>query len=844
MRHLAISWYRSLVFGFPVTTLILTVSVILGLGYYAKDFKLDASADSLVLEHDKDLLYYRGTRARYGSDDFLVVTYTPKGDLFGESARTAVKNMRDDLAALPRVSSVTSYLDVPLINSPKVSFTEIRRKTRTLESDDVNIEMAKREFQDSPLYRNLIVSPDSKTTALQVNIKRDDAYLKLLNRRNELRQIEIERKLTHEEQQELGAVSQEFRQLTERLSMQERNDIAAVRAILDKYRDGAEIHLGGVPMITADMIDYIKKDISVFGIGVVCFIILILAVSFHRPRWISIPIMICLLACIGMVGYLGFADWRVTVVSSNFISLLLIISLSLTVHLVVRYQELHHDNPEGNHFDMTWESIRSKFAPSFYTTLTTMVAFGSLIVSGIRPVIDFGWMMVCGVGLAFILTFILFPPALLLTKRGNPIKRKHDVTSRIMHTVAHIIENNSATTLIVFTIIAGISVLGLARLSVENRFIDYFKESTEIYQGMALIDKELGGTIPLDVIIDASTEFKKELAANKAALAADTPEEEGFEDDFEQGAAGLSGTSYWFNVYQLQTAKQIHNYLEQLPETGKVLSLDTTMSMLTQLNDGKELDNIILAVMYKRLPKDLKQTLFTPYMSKDANQVRFAIRVYDSDPNLKRDELIKRIKHDLVDTFKLEPQQVKLTGMLVLYNNMLQSLFKSQILTIGVVFLAILGMFVILFRSLFLALIAIVPNITAAGMVLGLMGWLGIPLDIMTITIAAITIGIAVDDTIHYIHRFQEEFVIDQDYWAAIKRCHKSIGRAMYYTSITITLGFSILALSNFIPTIYFGLLTGFAMIAALIANLTLLPVLIAVLKPMRKTVGSVSAAA
>ena len=835
MRQLAISSYRSLVFGFPVATLILGVALILGLGYYAKDFKLDASADSLVLEHDKDLLYYRGTRARYGSDDFLVVTYTPQGDLFGETARNAVKHLRDDLAALPRVSSVTSYLDVPLINSPKVTFTEIRKKTRTLQSDDVDIELARKEFQDSPLYRNLIVSPDGKTTALQVNIKRDAAYNTLLNRRNELRQFEIERKLTPEENAELDNVSQEFRALTEKLSVQERNDIAAVRAVLDKYRDKAEIHLGGVPMITADMIDYIKKDINVFGIGVVCFIILILAVSFHRPRWINIPIMICLLACVGMVGYLGLVDWRVTVVSSNFISLLLIISLSLTVHLVVRYQELHHDDPEGDHHAMTWETVRSKFSPSLYTTLTTMVAFGSLIVSGIRPVIDFGWMMVWGVGLAFVLSFILFPPALLLTRRGNPIKRKHDVTSRIIHYLAHIIDVHSGKTIIVFIVIVAASVVGLSKLSVENRFIDYFKSSTEIYQGMALIDKELGGTIPLDVIIDASSSFKKELAAQKQAVAEQAPEEEGFDDDFEQGAAGLSGTSYWFNVYQLKTVKKIHEYLEGLPETGKVLSLDTTMSMLTQLNDGKELDNIILAVMYKRLPKDLKETLFTPYMSKDANQVRFAIRVYDSDPNLKRDELIKRIKHDLVEKFKLEPQQVKLTGMLVLYNNMLQSLFKSQILTIGVVFLAILGMFVILFRSVFLALIAIIPNITAAGMVLGLMGWLGIPLDIMTITIAAITIGIAVDDTIHYIHRFQEEFVVDRDYWAAIKRCHKSIGRAMYYTSVTITLGFSILALSNFIPTIYFGLLTGFAMIAALVANLTLLPVLIAKLKPMGK---------
>ena len=145
-------------------------------------------------------------------------------------------------------------------------------------------------------------------------------------------------------------------------------------------------------------------------------------------------------------------------------------------------------------------------------------------------------------------------------------------------------------------------------------------------------------------------------------------------------------------------------------------------------------------------------------------------------------------------------------------------------------------MFIVLFRSLKFAVLAIIPNILSAAMVLGLMGVLGIPLDIMTITIAAITIGIAVDDTIHYVHRFQEEYWQDKNYWYAIMRCHNSIGRAMYYTSVIITVGFSILALSNFIPTIYFGLLTGAAMITALIANLTLLPLLIAIVRPMGKT--------
>jgi predicted RND superfamily exporter protein len=215
-------------------------------------------------------------------------------------------------------------------------------------------------------------------------------------------------------------------------------------------------------------------------------------------------------------------------------------------------------------------------------------------------------------------------------------------------------------------------------------------------------------------------------------------------------------------------------------------------------------------------------------MTEDGSQLRFSIRVFESDPSRRRAGLIEKIQRHLTDNMGLNDEQVHLTGMLVLYNNMLESLFRSQILTLGAVFLAIVLMFLALFRSLRIALISITPNILSAAIILGLMGWAGISLDLMTITIAAITIGIGVDDTIHYVHRFEYEFRRDHDYWAAIRRCHATIGRAMYYTSVTVMLGFSVLALSKFVPTIYFGLLTGLAMLVALIANMTLLPVLLA----------------
>jgi predicted RND superfamily exporter protein len=623
-------------------------------------------------------------------------------------------------------------------------------------------------------------------------------------------------------------------------------------------------------MIASDMIDFIDSDIQMFGIGVAIFLIVLLTVAFKRPRWVLVPMLICGVAAILMVGFLGLVDWRVTVVSSNFISLLLIITLSLAVHLIVRHQELHAEDPSRSQLWMLKETMRSKFAPSVYTSLTTMVAFASLIVSGIRPVIDFGWMMVVGVGLAFLAAFLIFPAALIWLKPGEPVLRKHDATAAFTRSLAGGIERFGNPTLVAYLLIVVLGVVGISKLSVENRFIDYFKESTEIYKGMVLIDRELGGTTPLDVVLEPKSNFiseaegeeseatqeelkgEPELVSESAADATAMDEQPDqdiadneFPDDldedlgmdlgseFEEQSAGITGGSYWFNMFQLEDVQKIHDYLDSLPETGKVLSLATTMSMMTMLNNDVPLDNFSLGVVHKRLPDEVKAQILDPYMSKDGNQIRFGIRVIDSDKNLQRDALLKKIKSDLVNKFDLEEEQVKLSGMLVLYNNVLQSLFRSQILTLSMVFLAIFIMFFMLFRHWKLAAIGVIPTVVAAGLILGLMGWLGIMLDIMTITIAAITIGIGVDNAIHYIHRFREEVERDGDYWGAVKRCHSSVGRAIYYTSITVTLGFSIMALSNFIPSIYFGVLTGFAMLVALIGNLTLLPLLLVKFKPL-----------
>ncbi len=842
--------YKKLIIDHPWTSLICIALLIVFAGFNVENFRLDASAESLVLENDPSLDYYRKISKQYGGDDFLLITFKPNQDMMAEETLSTIKALRDNLAKIPRVSKVNTILDVPLLNSPKVSISKLSSDIRTLESPDTDKELARKEFSESPIYKNLLISEDGKTTVLQIIFKRDQKYYDLLYKRNDLREKAKANKITEEEHKEYKKTIKEFSFYHNYVNERQEKEIDIIREIMSHYRDKAEMFLGGVGMITSDMIRFIRHDLSVFGIGVLIFLIVALGFFFKKLRWIALPMACCFISAFVMLGYLGLFDWKVTVISSNFVSILLIITMALTIHLIVRYRDLHAENPETNHKALVFQSATDMALPCFYTALTTAVAFSSLVVSGIRPVIDFGWMMTIGVVLAFSLNFIFFPSALGLLSPDKP-GSNIDPTRKMTEAIGAFSQNRRKAIFIGSGVLAVLSIIGIAKLEVENRFIDYFKSTTEIYQGMLTIDKKLGGTTPLDIIINADQEFYDYLDSLKNQE--ESPLEDPFEDPFaEEGMKNSSedpfedpfaeddnksdqtlDENFWFHPEPLLKVEAIHDYLEKIPEVGKVQSIATSMKVFRQLNDGKMPDDYDLALIRKLIPADVKSALVSPYLSEDANQIRITMRLIDSDPTLKRKELLEKISRYLVDDQKFAKSDVHLTGMVKLYNNMLQSLFKSQILTLGAVFFSILAMFIILFRNVALSCLAIIPNILAAGFVLGIMGWLKIPLDMMTITIAAITVGIAVDDSIHYIHRFQEEFPKDRDYSTTADRCHSSIGKAIYYTSITVTIGFSILTFSDFIPTIYFGLLTGIAMVVALINNLTLLPILIIAFKPL-----------
>ena len=821
-------FFDKFILAWPKTVIFCLVVLVSFLGYQAKNFRLDASAETLLLENDKALQYSRLIDSRYGLEDYLVVTYAPKkGDLLDDANLRNLSHLNNDFNKLKHVSKVFSILDAPLLESPPIPIKELTGELPTLESPKVDKKLAEIELKKSPLYRNLLVSPDLKTTALLIYFPVDKVYHELLEARDSLRRKKAAGTLTPKEALELKKVVEEFRNHRDLMKKIRHQDIASIHRIMDQYRGNAKLFLGGVSMIADDLIGFIRNDLKVFGFGVLFFMILTLGIIFRKIRWIVLPITCCAFSVVSMMGLLGMFDWEVTVISSNFISLQLIITMAITLHLIVRYRELCLKYPNASQRDLVLDTVSLMGKPCLYASLTTIAGFGSLLLCNILPVITFGWMMSAGIVVSLVMTFLLFPCTLVLMHKETLTTGKKSHFS-LTPFLGKFTETHGKLILVISGIALVLSAVGISRLTVENSFIDYFKHTTEIYQGMKTIDQNLGGTTPLDVIVDFKTS-----EATKPSPAAEPAENKRSEFDmFSEFDKAPTEKKYWFTSEKMNLVMKIHNYLNRLPQTGKILSLGTLLKITEQLNHNKPLDNFELALLYRELPERFKSMVLSPYVSLDHNEVRFSIRIRDSEKTLKRNQLLEKIHKDLVGKFGLRENQVHLAGMMVLYNNMLQSLFKSQIQTLGVVILALMVMFMILFRSLKIALIAIFPNLLSIGVVLGVMGWLNIPLDMMTITIASISVGIAVDDTIHYIHRFGSEFRSDRNYIKTLHRCHGSIGHAMFYTSVTIIIGFSILVLSNFIPSIYFGLLTGLAMLIALIAALTLLPELLVVFKP------------
>ena len=789
--------YQNIILKSPKSVLLLLIIALISFANFAKDFRLDASSETLLIEGDPDLEYLREVTDRYGSKDFLVLTYTPNEEMISDISINNLLSLKYKIQSLSWVHSVITLLDIPLLSNSDDSLQERLESFKTLKDDDVDKERGFKEILNSPVFRNFVISEDGKTTGIIVNLKKN----------KELENIENKTK-------------EEIENYKDKIKKQNHQNIIEIRNVIKSYENIGKIYLGGIPMIADDMMTFIKSDIIVFGLGVLLFIIATLWFVFRKLIWIIVPISSCFFSVIIMMGILGLLNWKVTVISSNFIALMLILTMAMNIHMSTRFLQLRENYPEKNILKLITLTTEKMFWPILYTVLTTIIAFLSLIFSEIKPIIDFGWMMTLGLITSFIITFTLLPTLINFVPKEN-ISLNEYKESKITNFFSKISKNNQKLIFTITGIIIIISFIGISRLEVENSFINYFSKKTEIYKGMKLIDEKLGGTTPLEVILKFP---KKENLKNN----------EDQEDDFEDwdNESENDDEKYWFTKDKIDKIASVHNYLDGLPQIGKVLSFSSIIDVATVLNNNKPLGTLEMGVLYTKIPENIKTEIIDPYISIKDNEARVSLRIIDSQENLRRNDLIKKINYELKNKIGLDEKEYKLAGVLILFNNLLQSLFKSQILTLGLVMIGIFIMFLILFRNIKLSLIGVVPNFIAAFFILGIIGLLGIPLDMMTITIAAITIGIAVDNSIHYIYRFKEEFKTLKDYKKTIDTCHSTVGKAILNTSITIVFGFSILVLSKFIPTIYFGIFTGLAMLLAMISVLTLLPSLILSMKP------------
>ncbi len=814
--------YKKLIIDLSKLTVLFLITLVILSFYHARNFNLDASSDALLLEGDKDLKYLREINERYGSRDFLVLTYSPVSSFTEKETILNLQLLKSKIEKLAWVESVITVIDVPLLKSTDDSLMDRLKNYKTLSYPEIDRERGFEEIRNSPIYKNYVISEDGKTSGIVVYLKKDERLAEYIKVKEKYFNQSLETGLSREEKKNYKSFLVEYEEYKNLYNLRNHQNISEIRDVINKYGENAKIHLGGIPMISDDMMSFIKSDIVVFGLGVFIFIVFTLWFIFRNIKWVLMPLLGCATSVIFMIGLLGFIGWKVTVISSNFIALMLILNMAMNIHITVRFLQLKKENINLSNQEVILEASKKMILPILYTVLTTICAFLSLIFSGIKPIIDFGWMMTLGLIVSLLVTFLLLPSLLNIFTSNEEIKIKDTKKSIITSSLASISKKNSILIFSTTFLILIASVVGISKLEVENSFINYFNKETEIYKGMKKIDDELGGTTPLDIIL----KFPKKNTKKK--------DDDEFSEWDEDNDSGEDKSKYWFTRDKMDRILKVHDYLDSLPEIGKVLSFGSILRVAEDLNN-KELQSLEIAVLYSKIPEEIKKEIISPYISVDEDEARINVRVKDSLENLRRNELIKKINTEINTKLGFNKDEYKLAGVLILFNNLLQSLFKSQILTLGIVMLGIFFMFFILFRNTMLSLIGIVPNFLAAFFILGIIGLIGIPLDMMTITIAAITVGIAVDNSIHYIYRFREEFKKIGNYNETVDRCHSTVGIAILNTSITIVFGFSILVLSNFLPTIYFGVFTGIAMLLAMISVLTLLPKLLIVCKPFSK---------
>lgn len=792
--------------------------ILLSIAFYqGKKFQLDASADTLLIENDPDLNYLRSVNERYSSEDFFVVTYSPKQTL-NKSNINEFKKFVNEINNFKWVSKTISILNSPLFESSDKPLIEKIKDIEYITSKDVDFNKALKELKNSPVYKKLIINDDASVFGIVVYIKDNQEYLSALKLNKNFLDKKQKNQLTSLDKIQFEKHSIYLEKLKKQRNKEYEDYNAEIRSHIVNYKSQSSINLSGIPMIVEDLINYVKKDIAIFGSGVFIFMLITLWIIFRDIKWVIFPLLSCLISIALMIGTLGYLNWKVTVISSNFISIMLVLTMEINIHYIQRYKQFQNLYPKKTETQLTQLTSNGIFQSILYGVFITIIGFLSFIFCDIRPVIDFGYMMSVGLIISMLVTMILLP-SLIIQFKPKIAKKNKTKDSKFFKNLANFAINQKLLIIFSSAAILLASFYGSSKITVENSFINYFNKNTEIYKGMKLIDEKLGGTTPLEIIVKF-----KETSSKKDSS----------DDFFETSNSDEFKDSYWFTNFRTETITNVHKYLESLPEIGKVLSFYSVIQMGEKINANKKLGSLEMAILYSKLPDDIKKNIVTPYISIENNEARFSVRVVDSNPNLNRKELLKKIQNHLEENLKISNDDFKVTGVFVLFNNQLQSLYKSQIQTLSFSYFGILVALFILFRSWKLSLIASAPDIVASMLILGSLGFLKIPLDMMTITIATIVMGIGTRAGIYYINRFKSEFAIHKDYKKTIIACHETVGRSIVIAALTIIFGFSILVLSNFNPTINFGILIGIAIFAALILSLTIMPLLLLMTKPFK----------
>ncbi len=768
--------------------------------FFIQNFRIDASSDTLVAQNDEEFQYFNFYNKIFTSENFLVLAVKKNGKI----ERDFIDNFQiisSKLIKLEPVSHVFSFIDAPILFLNNTSLTSLSSDNiENIKNTDLNINDVIKEFTNNPIYKNQLLNNDADVFSIVIYLNKN---LDLISAKEDFKNSIISKK----EYLKIKQFHDDKRNIL----------IKNIRQVINEADKKHSYYLGGVEMIANDVINFVKKDIIIFSISVVLIIIAVLFFIFREIKWVIISLLTSSYAIIVIFGILGLSQIEVTAISSNFSALIFILSISMNIHIINYYRLLEYNE---NNLSVT---LKNMFWPCFYTTLTTMVAFGSLIITDIKPIIDFGFIMLISLIISLLCSFTILPLCILLFSLNTNHKTN---TTFLKINFISLVSNHSKKIFITSFFLFIISIYGGINLGVENSFINYFKKNTEIYKGMKLIDEELGGTTPLDVVLTFNTSDQLFISIDDEEEIIDDLE---FEDEFLDEDIFSSDTSdIWFTEDKIEMISIIHRYLENKNEVGKVQSIISLIELADLINKVP-LSTFELSVLYNEIPETYKQDLIYPYLVIDENMAKITARIKDSE-DINRKNIIRDITSFIENNKNSSLEDYKVNGLLVLYNNMLDSLFESQIKSLGFVIVLIFLMFLILFQSIKLSILAIIPNIFASSFILGIIGFLSIPLDIMTITIAAITIGIAVDNTIHYLYRFKE-FNINNKVIDAINLTNRSAGLAVFTTSVTIALGFSILSLSSFIPTVIFGIFTSMAMIFAMIGVLILLPSLILLFK-------------